>query len=194
MTEVEIRTEGNGEHGAVLDVIRAAFGDEGDQVARLWDDVTRARLVQASIVAHDGDRVVGHVGVSHAWLDARERLVDVSILSPLSTSPDLQQQGIGTRLIEAALAAADAQGSPALFLEGSPDFYGRRGFSRASAAGFDRPSLRIPDPAFQVMPLRAHEPWMTGRVVYRDVWWAHDSTGLRDPLLGELEAQFADAQ
>ena len=28
---------------------------------------------------------------------------------------------------------------------------------------------------------------MTGRLIYRDVWWAHDCAGLRDPLLGELE-------
>ena len=36
----------------------------------------------------------------------------------------------------------------------------------------------------------AHEPWMTGRLVYRDVWWEHDSTGLRDPDLAEVEARF----
>jgi len=28
---------------------------------------------------------------------------------------------------------------------------------------------------------------MNGRLIYRDVRWAHDCAGLRDPLLGELE-------
>jgi putative acetyltransferase len=28
---------------------------------------------------------------------------------------------------------------------------------------------------------------MTGQVIYRDVWWRHDSAGLRDPLLAQLE-------
>ena len=46
----------------------------------------------------------------------------------------------------------------------------------------------MPGPAFQAVPLAAYESWMTGRVVYRDVWWEHDSTGLRDPLLAEIEA------
>ena len=35
-----------------------------------------------------------------------------------------------------------------------------------------------------------HEDWMTGRLVYRDVWWQHDSAGLRDPDLAELEERF----
>ncbi len=29
---------------------------------------------------------------------------------------------------------------------------------------------------------------MTGRLVYPDVWWRHDSAGLRDPELAEVEA------
>ena len=73
------------------------------------------------------------------------------------------------------------------FLEGDPGYYGRRGFERASAHGFEAPSRRIPDPAFQVALLDAHEAWMTGRVLYRDVWWEHDCAGLRDPLLAQLE-------
>jgi hypothetical protein len=32
-----------------------------------------------------------------------------------------------------------------------------------------------------------HEDWMTGRGIYRDAWWRHDSAGLRDPLLAQLE-------
>ena len=30
-------------------------------------------------------------------------------------------------------------------------------------------------------------PWMTGAVVYRDVWWEHDAAGLRDPYLARVE-------
>ena len=36
-------------------------------------------------------------------------------------------------------------------------------------------------------PIDAHEPWMTGRLVYPDVWWQLDLVGLRDPLLRQLE-------
>ena len=167
-------------------VVGAAFEDNG-QVADLWADVVGRALDRASLVAVDGDGVVGHVGVSHAWLDARQDLVDVLILSPLSVRPDRQGEGIGTALVAAAIDAARELGAPALFLEGSPAFYGRRGFEAASERAFEAPSRRTPEPAFQVALLPHHADWMVGRVVYRDVWWEHDSAGLRDPELAEIE-------
>ncbi len=181
---------------AVVEVIRAAFGDEGDAVAAIWPDLVDRDLVRASLVAAEADgaggatdagAVVGHVGLSHAWLDARSRLVDVLVLSPLSVLPGRQGDGIGTALLAAAVEHARQTGAPAVFLEGDPRYYGPRGFARASAHGCEAASRRTPDAAFQVVLLDAHEPWMTGRVVYRDVWWEHDAAGLRDPLLAQLE-------
>lgn len=145
----------------------------------------------AELVAEDAGEVVGHVGVSHCWLDARQELVDVAVLSPLSTAPAHQRAGVGTALVAAAVEAASTSGRPALFLEGSPAFYGARGFRRGSASGFEAPSLRTPDAAFQVAVLDGRESWMTGRVVYPDIWWRHDSAGLRDPGLAFLEDWFA---
>ncbi|MBB3676435.1 hypothetical protein [Modestobacter versicolor] len=68
---------------------------------------------------------------------------------------------------------------PAVFLEGDPAYYGRLGFVAGAGLGFRRPSLRIPEPAFQAVLLPAHEPWMTGTFVYPDVFWRHDAVGLR---------------
>lgn len=113
------------------------------------------------------------------------------MLSPLSTAPGLQGRGIGTALVTAAVSASAARGGPALFLEGSPAFYGRRGFTRASAHGFEPASRRTPDAAFQVVLHDGFGEWMTGRVVYPDVWWRHDAVGLRDPDLARLEELFA---
>ena len=39
----------------------------------------------------------------------------------------------------------------------------------------------IPDDAFQVRILPAYEPWMTGTLVYSEVFWQHDAVWLRDP-------------
>ena len=146
-----------------------------------------SRRTELSLVAEADGAVVGHVQLSRSWLDAREALVDVLVLSPLSVDPGHQRQGIGTLLVRAAVDAAAEAGSPAVFLEGSADYYGTRGFERASARGFTRPSVRIPDPAFQVAVLDAHEAWMTGALVYCEAFWALDCVGLRDPLLAELE-------
>jgi putative acetyltransferase len=66
-----------------------------------------------------------------------------------------------------------------VFLEGDPNYYVRAGFEPAVPHGFRKPSLRIPDAAFQVYRLSAYEPWMTGTLVYPQVFWDHDCVGLR---------------
>ncbi len=190
-----IRPATGADDGPIEAVVRAAFGatdpEEGDTVADLWADVRGGGLVLAELVCVADDEVVGHVGVSHCWLDARRELVDVAVLSPLSTLPDHQGAGIGTALVAAAVEAARASGRPALFLEGSPAFYGSRGFERASSYGLEPASRRTPEAAFQVARFDGWADWMTGRLVYPDVWWRHDAAGLRDPDLAFLEDLFA---
>lgn len=176
-----IRPETPGDHERVREVHARAFG-AGEPVPDLADALRSAPapLAPTSIVAEVDGRVVGHVLLSASRLDAPRRIVDVLVLSPLGVLPEYQGRGIGTRLVEHALAAADGRGAPLLFLEGSPNYYGKRGFETAGAAGFRSPSLRIPDAAFQVARLSTYEPWMTGTLVYSDVFWALDCVGLRD--------------
>lgn len=45
----------------------------------------------------------------------------------------------------------------AVFLEGDPDYDSNRGFVSAASVKFLRPSLRIPEPAFQVAALSRYE-------------------------------------
>jgi putative acetyltransferase len=181
-----IRAEGDGEQAEVRRVHALAFGD-GEQVPSLVDALraARAALPALSLVATLGDRVVGHVLLSACRLDAPPRLVDVYSLSPLGVLPDHQGQGIGARLIEHALAAADRQSVPLVFLEGSPRYYGKRGFRAAEELGFRAPTLRYPPGAFQVARLSAYRDWMTGTFVYSETFWALDCVGLREPQLSE---------
>src|SRR5262249_26788237 len=122
----------------------------------------------------------GHTMLTAGRLDAPRRIVDVYVLSPLGVLPSFQQQGIGTKLVSHALAAAAQKRIPLVFLEGSPRYYGRRGFEKATQFDFRAPSLRIPEPAFQVARLSSYESWMTGTLVYSDPFWALDCVGLRD--------------
>ena len=171
----------------VLRVVEEAFGpDEGPTVARLVTALDDAGCTRASIVADADGQVVGHVQLSRSWVDAREALVDVLVLSPLSVAPAHQRQGIGAELLRAARVEAERLGSPAVFLEGDPSFYSGRGWAAAGPLGFAAPSARIPAPAFQVALLPAYEPWMTGALVYCEPFWALDCVGLRDPLLAQL--------
>ena len=173
---------------AVAAVLRESFGDDAPAILEVLGRLRAAGDLVVELVAVTGE-VAGYVALSRAWLDARERLVDVLVLSPLGVSPAAQGRGVGTALLEAATAAASATGVPFVFLEGDPGFYSARGWEAASTHGLERPSERIPDPACQVVLLESHEPWMTGRLVYPDVWWRLDLVGLRDPALEQVESR-----
>ncbi len=190
-----VRPERSADAESVRRVLAAAFGQDdpanGVEVADLWDRLGRHR--RNGLVAVDRGVVVGHVGLSRAWVDARRELVEVWVLSPLGVLPERQQAGLGTALVASAVEMARGSGVPALFLEGSPVFYDARGFERADLHGFLPAALeRTPRPGFQVAVFETHEPWMTGQLIYPDVWWEQGRAGLRDPHVAEAEGLCAD--
>ncbi len=188
-----IRPEDTRDHAAVRDLVARAFVEEptvADLVSLLRAD--SAAQAGHSYVAEIGGEVVGHVMMTRAWVDALPRLVRVLVLSPLSVAPEWQYRGIGGALVEFALAEASGGDHPLVFLEGSPLYYTRFGFQRASRLGFVAPSRRIPDPAFQVVTLPAYEDWMTGALVYPDVFWRLDAVGLRGEQLADVEAALGE--
>ena len=188
LERVDVRAEAKSDWPDVRRVHLAAFAgqqrgrDHGQVVADLVDDLRDAvaRGDGLSLVAEEGDQIVGHVMFSPSLLDAPKRLVGVQVLSPVGVLPARQRQGIGTTLIRRGLELLVERDVPLVFLEGAPAYYSRFGFERASADGFRKPSLRIPDAAFQVVRLPAYEPWMTGTLVYSEAFWRHDVVGLRD--------------
>jgi putative acetyltransferase len=181
--QVHCRPEQRGDHLAVRELHLQAFGDHGPLVADLVDDLRTHVDAErgTSLVAQTATGVVGHVMFTDALLDAPRRLVTVRVLSPLAVLPSAQRHGVGRALVTAGLQHESARGTPVVLLEGDPGYYSRLGFEPGGPRGFRKPSLRIPDAAFQAFPLPAHEPWMTGTLVYPDVFWRHDAVGLRDP-------------
>ena len=185
---MQLRREQAEDYAAVRNLHLAAFGDHGQVVADLVDDLrglvtSRSGL---SLVAEDETEVVGHVMFTPSLLDAPRRLVDVQVLSPVAVTPERQGQGIGSALIHEGLAMMAKRGVPVVFLEGDPTYYARLGFRPGAEFGFRRPSLRIPESAFQALTLSAYEPWMTGTLVYSETFWRHDAVGLRDSDQGGL--------
>jgi len=158
-----------------------AFADE-PEVAGL-ESALAARPDSIGFVAEIGGEVVGHVRLTRGWVDAPEALVSVLVLSPLSVRRDHQRQGLGRALVSHAIAEAERLGEPAVFLEGDPGYYSRLGWRPAVEIGVTAPSDRIPAPACQVVTLGSYEPWMRGRLVYADTFWAHDCVGLRGEAL-----------
>jgi putative acetyltransferase len=180
---VNLRTEAVSDWSAVRTVHLAAFPDHGHVVANLVDDLRDAvaRGEGLSLVAEEREEIVGHAMFSPSLLDAPKCLVPVQVLSPIGVVPAWQNQGVGTRLIRRGVELLAERNVPLVFLEGSPTYYSRFGFQPALDQGFRKPSLRIPDAAFQVFLLPAYEPWMMGTLVYSEAFWRHDLVGLRDP-------------
>jgi putative acetyltransferase len=189
---VLVRAEQADDRSAVAELQRTAFASHGDVVVRLVDDLRLSLGSEPglSLVAVDETGVViGHALFTRSWLDAPSRLVDVQVLSPLGVLPSAQGRGVGGELVRTGLHRLGEAGVPAVFLEGAPEYYSRFGFVAACDAGFRRPSLRIPVPAFQVCRLPAYEDWMTGTLVYRHEFWDHDLVGLRRPAAGSGDEQ-----
>jgi len=162
----------------------AAFGNHGHVVADLVDALREAIAPEdgLSLVAVDGSRsdVIGHAMFTRSLLDAPRRLVEVQVLSPLAVLPAWQGNRVGSALIRGGLQVMTDRSVPVVFVEGDPAYYCRFGFEAGADQGFRKPSLRIPDAAFQAIRLPAHQPWMTGTLVYSETFWRHDAVGLRD--------------
>jgi putative acetyltransferase len=178
-----VRAERSEDRRAVRALHLAAFGEHGHVVADLVDALRASMTDQdgLSLVAEHAGQLAGHVMFTRSLLDAPRRLVDVQVLSPVAVLPDHQGRGIGTALVRLGLQVMADRGVPVVFLEGPPAYYTRLGFTSGGSQGFRKPSLRIPDPAFQALRLPAHEPWMTGTLVYSETFWQLDAVGLREP-------------
>ena len=119
---------------------------------------------ELSLVAEEDRQIVGHVLLSYVELEGTgRRLLE---LGPLSVLPDRQRSGVGSALVRKALRLADARKAPLVLVLGHPAYYPRFGFRPASGLGIAPPDPGIADDAFMVIPLRAYDPAVRGRVVF----------------------------
>ena len=150
MNLIVIREELPGDEAAVSDVNTIAFGRPVE--AEIVDRLRTSCPDQISLVAVDGDRVVGHILFTPATVNAGP--VGMG-LGPLAVLPDSQRRGIGSALIEHSIAALRGRGCPFILLYGHPGYYPRFGFERASAHGLASHLGEVPDEAFMVLVLDA---------------------------------------
>jgi putative acetyltransferase len=149
---MKVRAETIDDTEAVRTVNLAAFGqaDEADLVERL-------RLVASTIafvaVEDPSGKIVGHIAYSTVEVvgDCAEGLCLMG-LAPLSVLPAYQRQGVGSQLVRHSLKVLSDMGCKAVFVLGSPDYYGRFGFVTAASRGF-RCEFAVPDEYFMVLGL-----------------------------------------
>jgi len=117
-------------------------------VARLRD----AGQTSVSLVAIENQHLVGHVLFSPMTLDARPETA-VAGLAPLAVLPEVQNRGIGTRLVREGLTHCRQQGFVGVFVLGHPSYYPRFGFQTADRMGFTATFPDAPPEAFMVLEL-----------------------------------------
>jgi putative acetyltransferase len=134
---MRIELENAGHHAGIDAATRAAFagGDEAELIERLRAD----GLVRLSLVAVDGERVVGHVLFTTLHVVVDGRIVDALCLAPVSVLPQYQRRGVGSMLIRDGLARCKALGSEAVVVLGHAAYYPRFGFSADLASKLAAP-------------------------------------------------------
>lgn len=145
-----IRLEKTEDVMAVRGVNEQAFEtpSEADLVDRLR---TRGKLV-ASLVAVDGDRIVGHIAFSLVSITANPKLRGVG-LGPMAVLPSMQRQGIGAELARAGLNRCRDLGYDFTVVVGHPEYYRRFGFMPASKYGITC-IWEVPEGVFMALELR----------------------------------------
>jgi putative acetyltransferase len=118
-------------------------------------------IPEFSFTALTDSGVVGHVTASRAIVGTDP----VVAVGPIGVLPGYQGTGIGSALMEALLAAADAAAVPLIALLGAPDYYRRFGFRPAKELGVTPPEPEWGD-GFQVRPLNAYKESVVGRFQY----------------------------
>jgi len=162
-----IRVAAEADWPAILEVHRAAFGDDRvPQIAQELHDRPDLYEPELSFVAEEDGHVVGHV--MNTWNEIEGAGVRVLQFSPLGVLPGYQRRGHGSALVRASLAAVRARGEPLLLVEGDPAYYRRFGFVRADELGLLPPPEALVDWAVQVAILDPEAELPQGRIVYSE--------------------------
>ena len=130
---ITIRPETNTDFAAVRHVNELAFGQPLE--ANLVDALRENAQPYISLVATNGNEVVGHIFFSPVTIEPNQQNVSIMGLAPMAVLPEFQRQGIGSQLVRAGLAECEGLGSDAVVVLGHPKFYPRFGFIPASRKG-----------------------------------------------------------
>jgi putative acetyltransferase len=148
--DVKVRLENADDLEAVRDVNRLAFG--GEDEARLVDALRAGGFARLSLVAEEGERVVGHLLFSDLPIETRQGTVHALALAPLAVIPARQRQGIGTLLVREGLRLCAERGHRVVVVLGHPAYYPRFGFSARLAERLKAPFAGESFMALELVP------------------------------------------
>lgn len=164
---VIVRAERGEDRAAVRAVNLSAFatGAEADLVDALRE---RAEPV-VSLVAAEGDGIVGHILFSPVTLEGHAALLIMG-LAPMAVLPSHQRRGIGSALVREGLERCRALGAVAVVVLGHPSYYPRFGFRPSTAFGIGC-EYDAPAEAFMLIELQpGHLRGASGTVHFHEAF------------------------
>ena len=171
MQPIKVRAEVADDYRSIDVVNLSAF--EGEAEAQLVDELRNSDgfVPDLSLVAELNGRVVGHVVLSKVKLKNSQGNSEILALGPMSVVPSQSHRGIGSELIEAAIARAKPLCYTAIVVAGYPENYQRFGFRPAKDWGISC-NLAIPDDALKAMELKDGILAPGGEVEYPEMFKA----------------------
>lgn len=153
--EILVRPEIYNDIEAITALNTLAFGQpaEAKLVNLLRENC--AFIPELSLVAMDGDKVVGHILFTIATIKRDEGgEVKVLALAPMAVLPTMQQQGVGSLLVKEGLKRAQQLPYPGVIVLGHEHYYPKFGFKPASTWGIRCPYPGVGDAHWMALELQ----------------------------------------
>lgn len=133
---MKIRLENENDYLEVEELVRNSFWNiyrpgafEHYIVHNLRDD--ESFIKNLAYVVEIDDKIMGHINYSKGHIDYGDEKLEGVVLGPIAIDKDMQNQGIGSKLIEYTLSIAEDE-FPFVFVIGDEHYYQRFGFESAS--------------------------------------------------------------
>jgi len=137
--------------------------------ANIVDKLRRNCSEVLSLVAVEGEDIIGHILFSPALIESENGQIFGMGLAPMAVIPERQGQGIGTALIQRGIACVRELGYPFVIVLGHAKYYPCFGFKPASQYGLRSQWNGVPDEAFMIMVLKDNVMHnVNGVAYYRD--------------------------
>ena len=153
--KVSIREEAAADQQLIWDVNADAFPSHAE--ADLVDRLRQGSAAAVSLLAartEEGliEQIVGHILFSPVELIGYQKKLKIFGLAPMSVLSNYQNQGIGSKLVEAGLSKCVELGCDAVVVLGHPNYYPRFGFVPAFKYEI-KSEYDVPDGVFMVKQL-----------------------------------------
>ena len=149
-----IRPENPEDKETIHTVVQRAFQSLTEPL--LIERLHQENAAALSLVAEADGRIVGHILFSPMTLDPVFYENRIFALAPLAVLPEYQKHGIGSKLARRGLSMGISSGWKRVFVLGSPAYYSRFGFKKASDYNYFC-EYESPDENFMVISLDSVE-------------------------------------